>query len=130
MCCPNLDNVLLFIFPPGIAIRPQEVEVGHGGHDGEDRDHEDEHQPELRSLVSLVSSPRPLDLRIFFSCDTSSFYCVVLPGKENCFHCRGRWGRRSEESSLPVISQKVDDSNDCWGPIQQQQEQPILTPVD
>ena len=31
-------------------------------------------------------------------------------------------------SKLPVICQHVDDSYDCWGPIQHQQEQPILAP--
>ena len=72
---------MLFTFPPGITICPQEEAIGHSRHNWEEGDDEEEKKPELLSLVALVSSPRSLDLWIFLRCNTSSFHCVVFPGK-------------------------------------------------
>ena len=79
--------VLIFKFLPGVAIRPQEKAIRCSGHNWEEGEHDDQQKPELLPLVSLVSSTRPLDLRVFLTsvCKTSSLNCVVFPEKEK--HC-------------------------------------------
>ena len=133
---------------PGVSVCPKKEAVGRGRYNWEKREHYDDQQPKLLSLMPLVSSTRPVESKIIlmwfvstvqhhktsgsrdFRCslvrNSLLLLCTLSWGKSLTSHRKVKNPPKIGKTQLkavkwgfaPVISQEMDDSNDCRGPVE------------